>query len=59
MEGGRSVPLVKDWKDAMTAVNDREALLASLKDSPPRPLLTPLRRVPRHPGALPSPPGVS
>lgn len=33
-EGGRNVPLVKEWKDVTTAVSDNESLLNSLKDSP-------------------------
>ena len=34
-DGGRApVPLIKEWKDAMTQVGDNQALLQSLKESP-------------------------
>jgi dynein heavy chain 2 len=29
----RTTPLIKDWKDLLTAVSDNQALLASLKES--------------------------
>eukprot|EP00727_Mastigamoeba_balamuthi_P008592 m51a1_g4355 putative cytoplasmic dynein 2 heavy chain 1 (4311) ;mRNA; f:228679-242475 len=33
-EGGRVTPLIKDWKELITAIGDNQALLNSLKDSP-------------------------
>ena len=34
IEFGRSTPLIKEWKELMTAVGDNQSLLQSLKDSP-------------------------
>ena len=33
-QGGRTTPLIKDWKDLTTTVSDLQSLLSSLKDSP-------------------------